>query len=493
MSAIAEFFHLIASFSAKILYLCRQIDSQKLKNIGYQMLHPWDINIELDTENKEVALYRQLAAKIRYKIETGTLQEGDALPGSRELAAKLGVSRKTVTSALELLTFDGWLENRERVGFFVAPRPARSAKVESPLLKLSIDDGFPDSKLVPFEELSRAYRHFFNRAARWQMLGYSNPQGNLQFREMLARDISGSRNLAVTPEELLITRGSQQALFLVAHALFKPGDTIAVEDPTYGNALKVFSCAGLKVVPIPIDSEGIITHILPQIKELHPEIRGIYVTPRYQYPTTITLSASRRKQLAQFVQQSGWKVIEDDFGFHYQYAAKPVMPLCSMLPKEQYVYIGTFSKILAPALRMGYICASPEHTQMLADYRTLVDMHGDTIMERAMLELLQNGVIKRHIRHSTKIYHERLNYISQQIAEHLDDTVIYRRPTVGLAVWLEFPFDIAPMMRNLGIEAPVFQLPNQHSGMRIGFASLLPADIDTLISGLKEILHPTIP
>ena len=109
MSAIAEFFHLIASFSAKILYLCRQIDSQKLKNIGYQMLHPWDINIELDTENKEVALYRQLAAKIRYKIETGTLQEGDALPGSRELAAKLGVSRKTVTSALELLTFDGWL------------------------------------------------------------------------------------------------------------------------------------------------------------------------------------------------------------------------------------------------------------------------------------------------------------------------------------------------------------------------------------------------
>lgn len=479
---------LFSLFLANIRYLCAGKDSQNLKKQGIQMLRLWDLNIELDIDNKQVALYKQLAEKIREKIIAGILMEGDALPGSRELAARLGVSRKTVVSALEMLAFSGWLENRERVGYFVTARNADVEEVKSPLLRLSIDDGFPDSKLVPFEELSRAYRHFFNRAARWKMLGYSDPQGNLQFREMLARDISSSRNMPTSPEEIMITRGSQQALFIVAHALLKRGDAIAVEDPGYENARRAFVSAGLEVVTVPVDNDGVNTMILPQILELHPNIRAIYVTPRYQYPTTVTMSVSRRRELVDFATTAGWMVIEDDFGFHYNFGKKALMPLCSMLQKPSYVYIGTFSKILAPALRMGYICCSAENAARLAEYRTLVDMHGDTIMERAMLELMQNGDLKKHIRRSAKIYHERLELISAKIGEHLDNRVIFRKPDGGLAIWLDFPVDIAPTMRRLGIKAPVFALPNSHSGIRIGYASLGHEEVDTLIDALKAIL-----
>lgn len=465
------------------------------------MLRLWSFDITLDTENKSVPLYQQLEEKVRELIVTGTLKKGEAIPGSRELAKMLHVSRKTVVTAMEHLVYSGWLENRERIGLFVgdSPKlkhkaagvqekekslPLEHPKEASPCI-LQVNDGFPDTQLIPFTQFSRSYRHFFNRSARWQALGYTSPRGNAKLRECLAQMLRRNRNLMAHPDEVCMTRGSQQALYLTAHALLHPGETIAVGDTCYERAVEVFQNAGLKIVRIPVDEHGLVTDHLEQLAD----VRAIYVTPRYHYPTCVTLTPARRKQLAEWAISHQVLVIEDDFAAFYQYQGRRLLPLSVMLPKTNYIYISTFSKILAPAIRVGYVVSDIQLIEKIAHYRTLVDLQGDNIMEQAMEELISNGEIRRHLLRASRAYTERLDYISKQIASLLPDSVRYTRPHGGLAIWLELPgTQWEERLAKHGIMAPIFQLPQGREGIRIGFASMPPQSVDTILRVIKEEL-----
>ena len=471
------------------------------------MLRPWKLQLNLELDNKEVPMYQQLADKVQKLIETGTLKTGDALPGSREMSEQLHVSRKTVVSAMELLVFSGWLENRERVGLFVRERPIQQsshrlqsssarmveppmqeAVTKEPTVRLTINDGYPDTQLVPFEELSRAYRQLFNRAARWKMLGYGDARGNLKFRTSVAQEVRHERGLNIQPEEVMVTRGSQQALYLVAHALYRPGDAVAMEYPTYQNARLAVESAGLEVVPVPVDDEGIDTEVLAEVLIQHPNIRALYVTPRYQYPTTVTMSPSRRRRLAELVIEHGVMVLEDDFGCHFQFTVQHVMPLSVLLPKTHYIYIGTFSKLLAPALRMGFIASSQEVVDRVAAYRKIVDIQGDGIMERAILELTESGEIKRHLRKACRVYRERLDYISHRIQHELKDKVEFRKPRGGMALWITTGHNPEQALLERGIASTWVPMPGGRWGLRVGYASMQQEEVDMLVAALKEIL-----
>ena len=465
------------------------------------MLRLWSFDITLDTDNKDVPLYQQLEEKVRELIATGTLKNGEAIPGSRELAKILNVSRKTVVTAMEHLVYGGWLENRERIGLFVAdsrklkhkdaalrekenPLPAEQPEETSPYL-LQVNDGFPDTQLVPFTQFTRSYRQIFNRSARWQTLGYSSPRGNVKFRECLTQMLRRSRNLTVHPEELCVTRGSQQALYLTAHALLHPGETIVVGDTCYERAVEVFQNAGLKIVRVPVDEHGLVTDHLENLTD----VSAIYVTPRYHYPTCVTMVPARRKQLAEWAIARQVLVIEDDFAAVYQYQGRRLLPLSVMLPKSNYVYISTFSKILAPAIRVGYVVSDNQLIGKIAHYRTLVDIQGDNITEHALEELISNGEIRRHLLRATRTYAERLDYISKQVTTLLPDSVKYTRPHGGLAIWLELPgTQWEKRLASRGIQAPIFKLPHGHEGIRIGFASMPPQSVDTLLRVIKEEL-----
>lgn len=463
------------------------------------MLRQWNFFIELHADNKQVPLYRQLADQIKNMIESGMLKNGDLLPGSREMAEKLHVSRKTVLSAMEVLVFSGWLENSERVGLFVrcphapatdAPSPARPAAQPLPqpagsAPALLINDGYPDTQLLPFKELSSAFRKLFNRAARWHMLGYNDPLGNVRLRAALSQGICHERGLQTDIHQLILTRGSQQALYLVAHALLKPGDTVVVEDPGYLNARKAFLSGGLRILPVPVDDKGLQTDVLAELLEREHAVRAVYLTPRYQYPTTVTLSASRRRKLAELASQYGLLIIEDDFGCHFQFAEHHLKPLSVLLSPEQYIYIGTFSKILAPALRLGFIATTPEFIRRMGDYRQLVDMQGDSVMERAILDLIESGELKRHIRRATKVYRERLQYAVKLIERELSGSVRFRKPDGGLALWLEFESDPSERLARAGISANVEHLASGRYGLRVGYASMPPADMGRLVHALK--------
>ena len=471
------------------------------------MLRPFTLELNFKLDNKEIPLYQQLAEGVQKLIVTGTLKPGDALPGSREIASQLHISRKTVVSAMELLLFSGWLENRERVGLFVNTKlPIENngqngkLSIESDKIKseksepdkrqqrLVINDGFPDTQLTPYEALSRAYRQLFNRAARWKMMGYNDPRGSRKFRLSLAQEICQERGLPITEDEVMVTRGSQMALYLGAHVMIRPGEAVAIEDPTYENARLAFESAGATVYPIPVDEDGLRVDKLEEALLQHTEIKGLYVTPRFQYPTTVTLSAARRRQLVDLVVKHNLMVMEDDFGHNFHFTSKHLMPLCVMLPKSNCLYIATFSKTLAPALRLGFVTSSVEVINRLADYRRIIDMQGDEVMERSVVELVESGEIKRHIRRARKVYQERLDFINTLIESRLKDKVLYERPHGGLALWMTLDKDPRQEFVVRGIKAPVFVLADGRFGIRVGYASMQQEEMELFVGVLEDLL-----
>ncbi|MDD6895611.1 MAG: PLP-dependent aminotransferase family protein [Prevotellaceae bacterium] len=464
-----------------------------------------NICIELCTDNKKVAVFQQIADGIRQNICSGILRPGDMLPSSRDLARQLGVSRKTIVKATEILLLKGLLVSKDRVGLFVAQPSAISAMpsdvssidisptacADMSATVLKVNDGFPDTRLLPFLEFTRAYRKLFNRAAQWKSLGYNSPVGYHKFRHAIASMLGHSRSLAVEDDELCVVRGSQMALYLVAHSVLTRGDHIAIESPGYGKAYEAFMAAGMVVHPIAVDADGIDVDAVGELCR-SVGLKAVYLTPRHQYPTTVKLSMSRRHRIKLLTENYGLTVIEDDFGADFQYSGSRLLPLSSMLNKTHYIYIGTFSKIFAPAIRVGYIASSVETITKIAAYRQLIDIQGDTVQERALFELMDSGAIARHVRRSSKVYRERLDFATKEIRRLLGSNVEYRKPHGGLALWLTFTFS-SPMsllcsrLRKKGIEMPMFALSDGRTGLRMGFASLSNGEISRVVEALAAV------
>ena len=459
------------------------------------MLRQSALNISINTENKEVPLYLQVSNKVKEMIRTGILKPGEALPGSRELAVSLNVSRKTTLRAMEILVAEGWLEMKDRVGVFVSNAKGSSDEektIETSMSSLVVDDGSPDTKLLPYLEYSRFYRQALIRAAKWRQMGICSPKGNENLRNILSASMCHERGVNINNEEILITQGSQMALYLISQVLLKKGDTVVMENPCNKNAYDVFVASGMNVVQIEVDDEGISIDRLRPILEVVP-VKAIYLTPRFQYPTNVTLSITRRHRLAEMIKKYNLLLIEDDFGCMFKYRGSHLLPLSHYLNKENFVYVGTFSKIFDSYIRIGYVAASEKAINKMADYRRLIDLQGDKITERTLFELIDSGVLRRHVRSAGKIYGERLNKISSLINENLAGKVIYKKPSGGLSIWIQIIKRITrdqleEILNSRGIQMPLFELTNGKVGIRIGFATLSDNDMIFLVNVLKSIL-----
>lgn len=461
------------------------------------MLRPWKLEIRIDHKSQN-AVYLQIADAIISYIQSGRLNSGDALPGSRNLAEMLHVNRNTIVEALNVLLIEEWIVAKERKGIFVAqtlpvfgkPRKTEIAVPDTLTAKkhfrITFDDGYPDSKIAPVTELARSYRQIFNRNARWQLMGYGNEFGNADFIEAIVQMLNQQRGMQVSKDAVCVTRGSQMAMYLAAQCMCSKGDFVMVENPGYQPAWKAFETAGATLLPVRVDKDGLLISDIVEHLKAHRRIKAIYTTPHHQYPTTVTLSLQRRLELIRLSNEFGFTIVEDDYDNEFHFGYRPVLPVSSFSELRNYVYIGTMSKVVAPALRIGYMASNdPELIRKVGELRKIIDVQGDGIMEQAVLQLINDGTIKRHIKKATNYYRNKRDYTVSLLNACLKDKADYAVPEGGLAIWIQPRqkpdwSQISEKMASNGIKI----LPPEHysndssiNGIRLGYGSLSETDL----------------
>ena len=421
----------------------------------------WELAVSLDRSD-HTPLFLQIAGHLADDIRRGRLRPGQALPGTRRLASALGLNRNTVVAAYDELAAEGWIETDAarasfvslalpdarperftsavgrraavpaRAGYDLPPLPDFRVEGLRPQAELVFGSGVPDLRLVPVDALARAYRRALRRRGR-VLLDYAAPDGLLRLRAALAAMLAATRGLAAGPDDLIVTRGSQMALYLIARALVTPGDVVAVESIGYVPARAAFRLAGARLVPLPLDEHGVDPAALDALARKGP-VRAIYLTPHHQYPTTVTLSPGRRLQLLEIARAHRIAVVEDDFDHEFHYDGRPVLPLASVDRAGVVVYVGTLSKILAPSLRMGYVVAPSPLLARLKDLRATIDTMGDPALEDAIAELVEEGEVQRHVRRVRRRYQARRDALAESLRRDLPD-LSFGVPAGGVAFW----------------------------------------------------------
>ena len=418
-------------------------------------------------KTKAEPVYLQIASKLMGLIKDGTLPAGHRLPSTRQLSLVLNLHRKTIIRAFDELLAQGWLESYTGSGTFVAkhlpeikPKPFSddhstavshlktagfpiytSAHLDRKLVKqnsrLHLDDGYPDSRLAPLDDLSRAYRTQLLIGSPYERLGYGDPKGSEWLREELSVYLNETRGLKTTAENILIVRGAVMGVYLGSTGLIKPGDLVAVGDLSWRTADTNFIQAGAKLIRIPIDEYGIDIDELEKACQQQP-LRMVYVTSHHHYPTTVGLRADRRISLLQLSEKYGFIIFEDDYDYDFHYQNKPLLPLASADHAGMVLYCGSFTKAISPAFRVGYLVGSENVISHLAQLRMIIDRQGDIVLENTIAELLQNGIIQRHLRKSLRLYKQRRDVFCELMKDKLSDKVEFQIPDGGMAVWTKF-------------------------------------------------------
>jgi len=426
---------------------------------------PWKTIITWQTDCS-TPIYLQIANAVMREMKRGRIGPGIKLPGTRQMSEILTVHRKTVVRAYEELDAQGWIEMRPSQGTFTSkelpeiipqrlpgkqekqnsfPRqtgyPVKvNDKIRTPVFTFRHINGFhdgPDVRLIPTEELGRAYKSVLNRNSSARFMSYVEMAGVLKFRQVLSSYLNTSRGLQTTEENIMITRGSQLGLYLLAKILLSKGDNMVVGDPNYYYADHVFLNAGTNLIRIKVDDHGIDVDALEKICK-RKTIKALYVTPHHHYPTTVTLTAARRIKLLSMAEKYGFIIIEDDYDYDFHYQSSPILPLVSADTRGMVIYIGTLSKTLAPFIRTGYIIAPQNLILELCRVRQLMDTQGDPIMELALAEMFQDGSINRHMKKALHTYHSRRDSLCDYLNEKLSDVIDFKVPDGGLAIWAKF-------------------------------------------------------
>jgi GntR family transcriptional regulator/MocR family aminotransferase len=468
-------------------------------------------------KNAAAPVYLQIGNQLMGLIKVGTLSAGYRLPSTRQLALALNVHRKTVIRAYDELLAQGWLESHTGSGTFVAlhlpafkPQPlapvsANTAQVagfaiqSAPHLNrkvpdlnipLHLDDGFPDTRLAPVTDLSRAYRTQLLTGNPYTRLGYGDTRGSAWLREELATYLNLTRGMHITPANILLVRGTMMGLYLACTSLLQAGDTVAAGEPGWAGAQMNFLQAGANLVKIPVDEYGLNIDELDRLCQQQP-VRMVYVTSHHHYPTTVALRADRRVQWLMLAQKHGFVIFEDDYDYDFHYQNKPLMPLASADTEGMVLYCGSFSKTISAAIRVGYLVAPENVIENLARLRRIIDRQGDSLLENAVAELLQNGIIQRHLRKSLRVYRQRRDVFCDLMTSRLHNYVQFRIPDGGLAVWTQFAphIDLTSLSQAALKKGLFFDGERINSNtIRLGFASSTVEELELCVEILASLL-----
>lgn len=461
--------------------------------------------------------HAKLSNQLMKDIQKGRLSPGLMMPGSRLLAAQLGVNRKTVQLVYEELVSQGWLVSKPRCGTFVAnvlPEKAlstgdqqlinfaketrSSSELESSLYLSALasndkvsaaNDGVPDVRLIPYELLSRAFRRALIISSRQRYLGYGDPRGTTELRNSIKEMLNIDRFMTVESDQVCIVRGSQMGIYLTSRVLSPVNGVIIVERLCYKPAKAAFAANGFKVVDCDLDGEGLCTEHLEKLLQSN-KVAAIYTTPHHQYPTTVSMTMERRLKLLSLSKIHQFMVVEDDYDHELHYEGRPIPPLASLPNSEYVIHIGSMSKVFAPGLRLGYMVANASFIEKAAQEIVLIDRQGNTITELAVSDLMQSGEVKRHIRKVRKQYQSRRDFTVQEFRRIFNSDVSFDVPAGGLALWVNVTKlkDVEKLKNHNSIDENlcVYYSSENSSAVfiRFGFGALTQNEITASIKAL---------
>lgn len=458
-------------------------------------------------------LYRQL----REAIDSGRLASGTRLPPSRLLAEQLGISRKTISDTYAQLTYEGVLVGKVGSGTFVnarAPRHERSQETFRFASQDNIDhwaglntrlshpgaEGTARADFIggattrlqfPQEEWRRCVNHAM-RQMNTPRGHYSRPEGLTQLRDGIAQHIAYARGVNCRLDDVMVCNGAQQALDLLARVMLRPGDKVAMEDPGYPPARLLFRMLGADVASVPVDAEGICVDRIPD------GTRMIYTTPSHQFPLGMPMSPARREALLARAVELGALVIEDDYDSEFRYEGRPSDSLQSLDRHGVVAYIGTFSKVLLPELRLGYLILPPPLFPAVIRARQLSDWHSSTLPQWALAKFMAEGYLLKHIRRCHGIYAGRRERILARLAGDLAPWLEAVPSVAGFHLTALLHKDVSvPLLIELARKldvglyglAPFYDQVPPREGLVLGFGAIDTLDIDPALDKVRNLLQ----
>ncbi|HEX8457034.1 MAG TPA: PLP-dependent aminotransferase family protein [Pyrinomonadaceae bacterium] len=495
---------------------------------------PYPPFIMLDGKSP-LPLYRQIYEAIRDAILSGNLRPTAPLPASRVLSRQLGVSRMTVVNAYDQLFAEGYLEAKMGAGTFVAAHlpeeflqtsgfERREHQASSPARRKvrfsdygrtlaensdSILRHHGKSSLVPFEHGVPETEEFpfdvwAKIAQRWQrkppasILSYGDSVGFRPLREAIAAHLASARGVLCEVEQIIITNGTQQALDLIGRIFLTKTTDVYLEDPGYFGARDIFAATGARLVPVPIDEEGF---DLQTARRRSRRARLVYVTPSHQYPLGVTMSLTRRLNLLEWARERDAYVVEDDYNSEYRYRGRPLASLQGLDRDGRVIYLGTFSKTIFPALRLGYLVVPANLIEVFAAARALTDLHSPALDQAVLAEFIAERHYAKHVRRMRGIYEERQRILVEEVEKNLKGMLDAAPAEAGMHLmgWLPRGIDDRDVSRraaeaNLKI-APVsaYCIGQQlRGGLLLGYTAFNERQIKQGVKKLARVLHETI-
>jgi GntR family transcriptional regulator/MocR family aminotransferase len=447
---------------------------------------------------------RQIYRQLRERILDGRLRSGTRLPASRELAEELAIARKTVTNVYDLLISEGFLDTRVGSGTFVAggiSESENSGKATSPLevpemwdrvgesLKIirtevpfDFNVGVPDVSRFPFA-IWRSIVSSRSRLLARNAREYANPRGFAPLRAAITKYTGFTRAVRCDPGDVVITNGAQQAFDLIARVLVRTGTVVAMEHPGYDRARWLFEMHGAEVAEIPVDEEGLVVDRLPA------NARIVYVTPSHQFPLGVCMSLSRRLALLEWAAKHRAAIIEDDYDSEFRFAARPLDSLQSLDRHGVVLYVGTFSTVLFPAVRIGFVVAPDPIRRAIIAARELTDWHGSILMEATLARFIDDGHLARHIRKMRAIYALRRKVLLNSIEDELSDWVRVYPGMAGLHVGASLKAGLsATELADGALNSGVRIMSFADHAFALGYGAIEYTDIDEGIKVLRKVV-----
>ncbi|MGB1251367.1 MAG: PLP-dependent aminotransferase family protein [Candidatus Promineifilaceae bacterium] len=473
--------------------------------------------------NRPKSLQRQLYESLREQILTGKLPASTQLPSTRALAGQLGVSRNTVVNAFDQLIAEGYLTTRAGAGTFVskelpdrllnvpnlalpkqATPPAPSgllSKRGKRLMQMpykfepvrAFEPGIPEIKRFPFPIWEKLLRRHWQKTDP-RSLGYNDPLGFLGLRQAIAGYLQSARGVRCSAEQIVITSGAQQCIDLATRLLLDPGDHVWLENPGYRGAWAAFVGNGANVVPVPVSADGL---DLQAGIAANPNAKMAYVTPSHQYPIGVTMSAARRLDLLAWAREQQTWILEDDYDSEYRYAGHPLPCLQGLDEAQRVIYIGTFSKVLFPALRLAYMVVPDYLTSAFRAALHHTSRVTTWVMQRAMADFMNEGHFSRHIRRMRLLYAERQQVLLSEV-KRLNLPLEINAEPAGLHVlaWLDEGVDdrvISAELHQQGVSASPLSnyshRPLPRGGLVLGFGGYEPTEIRTALAKAMPVFR----